>query len=970
MVLMLSIFPPPSKGEELNKSSRILGLLVKVKKNYQTSKAIKILSQKLGDKGYQFEKQYEKFNVLVFSFENSFPKKNPENDCELLKTFEFVQACSPNQVLELNEEQIEVESPCPNSELIKLDPELVAVSNIEKCQLTPSLASSLLPGKPAFPPGLSMYWAQEYTGADIVRKKLELIKDELNIPSNFVDIIDSDSHPDFVDHGLHCSNLIGGPNPVGIVPMENAVELDINANEHVNVIDQLSLFLEKDPPPRYINWSMATFGSEVIAQSFEEMVDQTSSVVIKGCGNGNKLSEDLPYRDLSHRDKVILVGSLSPSGEPSEFSSYGEELTISAPSDHFLISTNREGMPEQFGGTSGAAPQVASALAAFELLAGYPLSVAESKRLLEKTALPNVNLPVPNAYGHGSLNAAFMAEIAKRLNDVCQQDKTCMENNLAEDQIYERDNDISILDSLGDYFPSCNDEKLENLSVKSCAEKKEYFNNLREKAFISSSPELWDAISCISKEDGFEQNGQYYHRLAERFKHSEEYYLGSLVGKEYIKHILGLRHYRGVASSRYKEGFEAALSSSRHRNFLLPYLSVTGLFSQNEKFRLIDREIEKNKYISTKYISSVCLRGEPSFEKRLVEIINGKRNDPFMENHYIIKGWGESLIGHPCWKGSPLVDDIIEKILNGPSGEGDYSKLIFFMKQTPHVKSNPKFATWVKKLLDMKKFDSVILEHLISSEDFIKRDDFHDFLEIYLSRGHDSLVIEHLMSKKFFSTSSSYQKLFDKFIKSDKNHEKIIENIFTPGIYGDDKELISKNLYQQYVSLLFQYDENKNHLINSRAITHPFFMDHPDYIMMSKKMLASSESFEKIGLLFRNPYWVKNEPDVIKKYIEKNKTSQYFLSGLRYTASLYESNPNLIRDIVSQVDPEKDVKLWLDTLLTRQVLTEAPTFVIEFLKQKKLNKDNLIEVLTKANYLGDSKIIEFLEQNPELDPRN
>ena len=66
-----------------------IGLLIKIKRGYKLNEAIKILSEKLAVKGYQFEKPHEKFNVLVFSFKKigfnvHVKKRNVQNLLKVL----------------------------------------------------------------------------------------------------------------------------------------------------------------------------------------------------------------------------------------------------------------------------------------------------------------------------------------------------------------------------------------------------------------------------------------------------------------------------------------------------------------------------------------------------------------------------------------------------------------------------------------------------------------------------------------------------------------------------------------------------------------------------------------------------------------------------------------------------------------------------------------------------------------------
>ena len=62
--------------------------------------------------------------------------------------------------------------------------------------------------------GLDAFWAQEYVGADILRKKLAEASGIKEVTRNLLQIWDSNNHR----HGEHVSQIIAGPFPSAVIP--------------------------------------------------------------------------------------------------------------------------------------------------------------------------------------------------------------------------------------------------------------------------------------------------------------------------------------------------------------------------------------------------------------------------------------------------------------------------------------------------------------------------------------------------------------------------------------------------------------------------------------------------------------------------------------------------------------------------------------------------------------------------------
>ncbi|MFZ4713779.1 MAG: S8 family serine peptidase [Bacteriovoracaceae bacterium] len=393
------------------------------------------------------------------------------------------------------------------------------------CQLVPTTPA---PHKIV---GLSAYWAQEYTGTDLVRERLK----SSVIEPGLIEVWDSN------EHGESVSNLIAGQKPSALIPS--------NSNPAIRYVDGIfnpeaahlkaaSECLTEKNCGKYINNSIEWRDSKLVAEAIEKVSEH--SVFITANGNEGNLTENAK-RVIATNHKVIMVSSLAPDGTGSSFTNFAPETTISAPSDNSLLSYIGD-EPVKFGGTSGAAPQVTAALASFTVLTGYQLNTSESKFLLGKTALPFPNYPAPNSLGSGMLNSYKIAEVAIRLKEKCKNNKECFKKSLADEKTYNISiNAPQVIKEAQKGFPECTDG-LEKTSSSTCEEKKLILKNLRKAAFLDhSNPSLWKFISCISKNDGMTKNSEFYESMAKRQGKSDSDLIAEIKQKkDAARHLLYL----------------------------------------------------------------------------------------------------------------------------------------------------------------------------------------------------------------------------------------------------------------------------------------------------------------------------------------------------------------------------------------------------------------------------------------------
>ena len=392
--------------------------------------------------------------------------------------------------------------------------------NLKTCNIVPSSFQSA---------GLSDYWAQELTGSDLLKE--ELIKTPP--PERpLVTVLDSA----FDDHGLLVKALVSGKGRHAALPETKAVSFS-------DLSSFTSAKLSPDPPS-FINFSIAwdeMIGGVPIRETsrYYDLFQSLSpaSVIVSAAGNSYPRRQAKMMSLASKDFDLIAVGSLAPDGFVSLFSVSGEEVFILAPSDSRLASF-LNGRPARFGGTSGAAPQVTAALAAFEWLSGYHPDSYEAKHLLRKTATPVPHShEKPRKNGFGLLNAYKLGRIGLRLREMCSaEDAACFQKAIRGRDLFHFEENPPLLSDWNRAFPACSLEKgsrsrpfhdgsREALSEPArvshpvldpaCREKAKAFSRMRKAALLNPGQRrFWEALSCVYEEAGFFENAKALNAVA------------------------------------------------------------------------------------------------------------------------------------------------------------------------------------------------------------------------------------------------------------------------------------------------------------------------------------------------------------------------------------------------------------------------------------------------------------------------
>ncbi len=204
-------------------------------------------------------------------------------------------------------------------------------------------------------------------------------------------------------HGTEVSNLITGESPIG-VSSKGKITMLGDSEDFFSSHHKISNL----PPVTH-----SSTRETLKVKSANELVNKT--IFVYSVGNSFPATVD----SIIHKSgkKMIVVGSLDPSGFVSKFSQSHQHVVVLAPSDNF-ITTRRgaDGAFKKFGGTSGAAPLVSGAIA--DLRSILPdLTRDEVAIIIAKTATrTSINI-VSNLNGAGTLNQYKMLRVGQRLSE-------------------------------------------------------------------------------------------------------------------------------------------------------------------------------------------------------------------------------------------------------------------------------------------------------------------------------------------------------------------------------------------------------------------------------------------------------------------------------------------------------------------------------------------------------------------------
>ena len=241
------------------------------------------------------------------------------------------------------------------------------------------------------------------------------------------------------------------------------------------------------PLPQLINFS-SSFGYyddsvlEKMAEALLPLLQET--IFVTSSGNLHPDPIELPKRRVA--EDIIIVGSADPTGHASSFSQRGKEEIVRAFSDEYVQTIGVEAdVFIDFGGTSGAAPQVVAALADV-LSIVHTLNRDEAATLLRRTA-------VASAYDEeaGTLNRYKLVRVAHRL---VQHGWPTSKAALHDDSIYDFSDEAQAL-----------------TAASLSAEPAEAFTQLRQAFFLNpDNSQTRTLLAAIYRQAGYEAEALFY----------------------------------------------------------------------------------------------------------------------------------------------------------------------------------------------------------------------------------------------------------------------------------------------------------------------------------------------------------------------------------------------------------------------------------------------------------------------------
>jgi hypothetical protein len=666
--------------------------------------------------------QNEKFRMALLKhrsapkIEHTPDKKALQLLCQEAKLIGAVTSCDLNERLEPNNDLCSQE---PTNEVVSMVASLLDPVTRLTCEL---LTAS---PRPHGQEGLSTYWAQEYTGGDLLRQRIEASAFPAERFQNLFSIWDSSE----LDHGTQVSHLIQSPERSATIPgpqqgytsSATLWDMGLATANHVEACGNSATC------PRYINHSIAW--NTLASAQFIEQASEPGTIFIDASGNGGGSVNEFK-RQQAREDHIILVSSCTSEGKPSSFSDTSPEVSICAPSNREVTSFDSSGAPSSFGGTSGAAPQVTSALAAFTLISGYSLSTREAKKLLERTALPMPGMLHPNMFGHGMLNTYKIGELAYRAQSLCQnqaQKERCVRRLLSTDGFYRiQDGDgREALRAAKEAFPNCATPAQPNEQAatanRSCDERRSTLERLRKASLLNSEdPELWSTLGCIVRqEQALAGNATYYDNMAQHLRRSKEETYDRLVASRDDMLLIGvIEHPRWRRDAQVERSVSAMLRSADREDLLL----------------------------------QMVLRPSVKDEPRAAEILE----------HLMQQTWPQQrLVGvaflTEFWQRHPRANRLFEQYL--PTSPDD--RIVAMLLSLPRWQRHPRAPAFIETLARGGKADLVVADILYNEERFRRSPSSQAVFELIAERNPGTQQIVNLLQTREFRTHPRAVEFFD-----------------------------------------------------------------------------------------------------------------------------------------------------------------------------------------------------------------
>ena len=377
------------------------------------------------------------------------------------------------------------------------------------------------------------FWAQEFIGADLVKDEVAS-GDTISIAildSGFdgydlksVKHVKYTADPEYPDnHGSHTANITRSDSLISSSAVGKINHL-FQINEAADYQEAFKSF-KSNETPHVINNSMIYWTEDEASEALKNMRESGSLFVASG-GNHFPYNHDTSE---STAQNVLSVGWVDTNGLYHPSSTDSIQLDLVAPSGMSLTSISNSGGYSLFGGSSGSTPLVAGAAANIISALGVR-SPEVVETILKKSAY---RYPMRNdRNGAGLLNSYKAFKVAKRLREICNQDKTCLAREASNSDNYMFDEDFaSAKNSILSEIPSCKNDQPTITKMNSCA-LDSHIKTLRKAFSLSQSKTIGALLSCLYDSLGFSKNAEFYRNYSK-----EKLELEELSPEQFFRHL-------------------------------------------------------------------------------------------------------------------------------------------------------------------------------------------------------------------------------------------------------------------------------------------------------------------------------------------------------------------------------------------------------------------------------------------------
>lgn len=357
--------------------------------------------------------------------------------------------------------------------------------------------------------GVNYNWTYEYIGLDIVAEELRSTSsstiaildsgfDGILKPQDIINNTDELSG----DHGTHVSYLAstGVKNKLNYIGVVNSDGFQIAADH----------FQEKGYP-NIVNSSSLYYANKRSHSGINQLIKNKTIVVASG---GNYFPDFIPqYSDLYKN--IIHAGWLSSNGQLHPNSTEGGHIDITVPVDNHTSSSIKEGTLSAFGGSSAAAPIVASTIGALiEILGTNDIDIIQPILLNSSLSYP---FPL-EGNGNGVLNSYRSFKVAKRISEKCNKDGNvdveCMRLEVKNNQNFQFDINIDDYTKKAlDIIPSCKNNKPELHRAQNC-EIHKIMKALRKGFLLTQDKNTASLLACLNNSLTFYETGVFYENFS------------------------------------------------------------------------------------------------------------------------------------------------------------------------------------------------------------------------------------------------------------------------------------------------------------------------------------------------------------------------------------------------------------------------------------------------------------------------